>query len=71
MNVFGLLVLLAALAFQVWVTVRLWRSDFYDRPQKSAQSKLIWLVPVLGATIVLSVLSEEERSQRPPPTQSS
>ncbi len=56
--------LLAALLFQVWVTIRLWKSDLYLRSEKSAQSKLVWLVPVLGAVIVLSVLTEEDKANR-------
>jgi hypothetical protein len=63
-------VLFAALLYQVWVTWRVWRTDMFQGSEKSAQTKLIWLLPVLGATIVLSVLSEEEKAQRPPPTQS-
>lgn len=55
--------LFAALLFQIWVTIRIWRSDAYLRAEKSNQSKLVWLVPVLGAVIVLSVLSEEERRE--------
>ncbi len=57
------LALLAALIFQIWVTVRVWRSDAYLHTEKSNQSKLVWLVPVLGAVIVLSVLTEEERRE--------
>jgi tellurite resistance protein TehA-like permease len=63
------LALIAGLVFQLWVTYRVVRTDLYERTQKSAQAKLIWLLPVLGATIVLSVLSEEEKAQRPPPAQ--
>jgi hypothetical protein len=66
------LVLVGLLCFQVWITVRVWRSPLYERSQKWAQSKLIWLLPVLGAVFAFSVLSDEERAERDfrkPPTQ--
>jgi hypothetical protein len=50
--------------FQVWVTLRLRRTQIFDGAQKVAQTKLIWLVPVLGAAIVFSVLVDEERYER-------
>jgi tellurite resistance protein TehA-like permease len=53
-----------ALGFQVWVTYRVWRSRVFERAQKVNQSKLIWLLPVLGAVMVISVLSQEERADR-------
>ena len=60
---FGAVLLLAALVFQVWVTLRLRRTQIFDASQKLAQIKLIWLVPVLGAAIVFSVLASEEQSE--------
>ncbi len=63
-QVIGLLVLIGLLVFQVWVTARVWRSPLYERSQKWAQSKLIWLLPVLGAVFAFSVLSDEERADR-------
>lgn len=66
-------VFLAALvAFQFFVTFRVWRSPLYDKSHKVAQSKLIWLLPVLGAILAFSVLTDEERATRDarkPPTQ--
>lgn len=61
---FGVALLLAALVFQIWVTWRLRRTPIYDRSQKQAQAKLIWLVPVVGAAIVFSVLVSEEAYDR-------
>ena len=63
-TVFGLVVLTAAVVFQVWVTVRVYRSRLYEPSQKSAQAKLIWLLPVLGAIIAFSVLTAEEQRDR-------
>jgi beta-lactamase regulating signal transducer with metallopeptidase domain len=53
-SLLGLFVLSAAAAFQVWVTVRVYRSRLYEPSQKSAQAKLIWLLPVLGAIAKLA-----------------
>jgi putative copper export protein len=68
----GLAVLVGLLVFQVWVTLRVWRSPLYERGQKLNQAKLIWLLPVLGAAVAFSVLTDEERAerdQRKPPSQ--
>jgi hypothetical protein len=61
---FGIVLLVAALVFQIWVTLRLRRTSLYDRSQKNAQTKLIWLLPVVGAAIVFSVLVGEEAHER-------
>lgn len=61
---FGGFLLLVAFAFQAWVTVRVFRSRLYEPAQKSAQAKLIWLLPVVGAVIAFSVLSNEEQAER-------
>lgn len=61
---FGGLLLLAGVAFQTWVTVRVFRSRLYQPSEKSAQAKLIWLLPVLGAIIAFSVLTTEEKAER-------
>jgi hypothetical protein len=63
-SIFGLLVLGAVAAFQVWVTLRVYRSRLYEPSQKSAQAKLIWLLPALGAVIAFSVLTSEEQRER-------
>ena len=66
MSLFLPVLLIAAVVFQVWVTVRVSRSELYERSEKLAQAKLIWLVPVLGAVIVFSVLQQEaSRDERP------
>jgi hypothetical protein len=60
-QVLGALVLAAIVAFQVKITMRVWRSRAFDRPQKVAQSRLIWMLPLIGAAIVGAVLEDEER----------
>lgn len=56
--------LLLALAFQGWVTYRVVRTRVFERSQKLNQAKLIWLLPVLGAVMVFSVLHQEERAEQ-------
>ncbi len=63
-SIFGFVVLGAVAAFQVWVTLRVYRSRLYEPSQKSAQAKLIWLLPALGAVIAFSVLTSEEQRER-------
>jgi hypothetical protein len=58
--------LVAIAALQAFLTVRVWRAQSYDREQKVAQTKLIWLLPVLGAVLVFSLMPEEsDTNQRP------
>jgi hypothetical protein len=57
----GVLLILAIVAFQVRTTMKVWRSRAFDRPQKVAQSRLIWLLPLVGAAIVGAVLDDEDK----------
>jgi hypothetical protein len=61
--------LLGLLAFQGWLTARVWKSHLYERKQKVWQVQLIWLLPVIGAGLVFHVLQDDERSERGPSTQ--
>lgn len=54
----------AAVLFQIWVTWRVRRTPIFDGSQKSAQTKLIWFVPVIGAAVVFAVLQSEEQYER-------
>ncbi|WP_438030576.1 hypothetical protein [Sorangium sp. So ce233] len=56
--------LAALLAFQVYVTVRVFRSRVYEPKQKVYQAQLVWLLPIIGAGLVFSILQEEDRSRR-------
>jgi hypothetical protein len=44
----------------VWLTVRVWRSKSFERSQKLAQSQLIWLLPVIGAVLVFSLMPDDD-----------
>jgi hypothetical protein len=63
------LALAGALLAQALVTRRLWRSDLYEAPQKTAQTVLIWLLPVLGAAVVHAGLRQHEDVRRLPANQ--
>jgi hypothetical protein len=54
------LLLLGLIGAQIWLTRKVWRSASYERSQKVLQSKLIWLVPVVGAVLVFSLMPEED-----------
>lgn len=57
-------VLLGLVGFQIWLTSRVFRSRLYERKQKIWQAQLIWLVPILGAGIVFSILQEDDKAER-------
>jgi tellurite resistance protein TehA-like permease len=63
-DVFIVLGFAALLGFQAWATVKVYRSDLFEREQKWHQAKLIWLVPLIGAMLVLSVMKEDDASDR-------
>lgn len=56
--------LLAIVSFQVWLTWRVFQSNLFERKQKIWQAQLIWLLPVIGAGLVFSVLRDDEKPQR-------
>ena len=56
--------ILALLAFQAHLTVRVFRSRMYERKQKIWQAQLIWLLPIIGAGLVFSILQEDDRAER-------
>jgi len=57
-------VLSALVAFQAWLTHRVFKSNLYERKQKIAQAQLIWLLPVVGAGLVFSVLQDDAKAER-------
>lgn len=54
--------LVAVIAFQVWLTVRVFRTKTFERKQQILQAQLIWLVPIIGAGLVFTILQEEDRA---------
>lgn len=59
------LLILAILVFQVFVTYRVWRVDWFERSEKIAQSKFIWLLPLVGAVMVYTVIADEDEPRGP------
>jgi len=66
--VFGFALILLV-AFQSWLTVRVFKSHLFDKKQKMLQTQLIWLVPIIGASLVFTVLHEEDSQNKPTKTQ--
>ena len=67
MSVFEILVSLAVAAvvvFQIWLTRRVFQSQLYERKQKIWQAQLIWLLPILGAGLVFTILQEDRQAER-------
>jgi hypothetical protein len=67
MPVFEIMVALTVLgvfAFQAWLTRRVFASQLYEHKQKVWQAKLIWLLPILGAGLVFSILQEDQKAER-------
>ena len=56
--------LLAVVAFQAWLTIRVFKSSLYERKQKIWQAQLIWLLPIIGAGLVFSVLQDDAKAER-------
>lgn len=56
--------LVGLVAFQIWVTVKVFRNGLYERSQKLLQTQLIWFLPVLGAILVFMVMRDEEQHER-------
>ncbi len=57
--------ILLALAFQLYVTVRLIRYTGYSNGQKIAQLFIIWLVPIFGAWIVNIIIHDTVTPTKP------
>ena len=67
MSVFEILLSLALVAvvvFQVWLTRRVFKSHLYEKKQKIWQAQLIWLLPILGAGLVFTILQEDQKAER-------
>jgi hypothetical protein len=64
LDVFLGALLVFAVGFQIWLTRRVWKSRSFERSQKILQSKVIWLLPVIGAVLVFSMMPEEDEPRR-------
>lgn len=70
MTVFVPAALVTAIGLAVVATRRVWRDVSFTADQRRAQLWLIWLLPIVGAALVLAILRDEPSvdSQLPPPT---
>jgi len=58
------LAITAVVVFQAWLTRRVFKSQLYDKKQKVWQAQLIWLLPIIGAGLVFSVLQDDQKAER-------
>lgn len=52
-------ILAGVLLLQLFVSVRVWRSRLYRPAERRAQLRLIWLVPLFGASLSLAMLASD------------
>jgi hypothetical protein len=67
MSAFEIVIALAIAAvviFQVWLTRRVFKSQLYEPKQKVWQAQLIWLLPIIGAGLVFSILQDDLKAER-------
>jgi membrane protease YdiL (CAAX protease family) len=67
MRIMVLIVLVVLLAANVWATSVVLRSATAAPAQKALQSLLVWLVPLIGAVVVIVFHRLDRRSQGPDP----
>ncbi len=60
MNALPYVLLAGGLALNLYATLILLRSRYYDARQKAIQSGIIWLLPFAGAVLVLSLARNEK-----------
>jgi len=63
--IFASIALALAAILNVVATAMLLRSDFESRFQKTAQCVLIWLLPVVGAILVMAILINSKTVWKP------
>jgi hypothetical protein len=61
MSPFWMILLLGLVGFQIWVTRKIWACTAYDREQKAAQTRFIWLVPLIGAIVSYIIYLDANR----------
>lgn len=67
MNDFVLYSLIALLAFNIYVNIKLLASSLFNKFQKIAQSIIIWFLPLFGAMLILYFVNDSDK-EPPPPT---
>jgi hypothetical protein len=59
-------ILALAAAYQLWVSVKVVRAPQLETLQKLLQVALVWLIPVIGAIIVQTMLAVEGKPSHKP-----
>ena len=54
----------AVIAYNLFATYRCIRSDYADRSQKYLQMGIVWIIPIIGAMIVIHFSGEMEGSPK-------
>ena len=60
--------LLALVAFNIYVNIKLVLSPLFERFQKIVQSIIIWVLPFFVAAFVLYIVNDNDRDPPPPPS---
>lgn len=60
----AVLIGVALVAYNARATWLLWRAEDFELGQKIGQTVFVWLVPVIGAVVVMNVLKPEVRVYR-------
>ncbi len=60
----GIVVALGVVAYNLWVTVLILKAEDFEPGQKVGQLAFVWLVPIIGATMVRNVIRPDVRVYR-------
>lgn len=63
-DLIGIVVALGIVAYNLWVTVLIVKADDFEPGQKAGQLAFVWLVPIVGATMVRNVIKPDTRVYR-------
>jgi hypothetical protein len=66
MVILGWSLICGTVTLNIIATTMLVRSGFETKGQKIAQISLIWLVPLIGAIVIIAVLANSSAVDRPP-----
>ena len=58
-------IILIVILFNIYATIRVWSKNEFDKFQKTAQSIIVWLVPIIGALLILTFIKDDETPKGP------
>jgi len=56
---------LTVIILNIYVTIRVWRKSDFEKFQKIAQSIIIWVIPIIGALVILAFIKSDETPKGP------